>query len=158
MSRSESGAGHGVSGPGLQPQEEKGRGAPSGKNVFFWSASGRTALIGSRLKPEQHTETREVLAAKIDSGWCKHWRAVKILGGYWGTGWLHLHQLMRRAIILTHAKLTSTLAIALITALLPKHSVHLLQPFTPLENIRPHRRSVVIQAQLECTKLHPSLD
>jgi hypothetical protein len=67
MSRSESGAGHGVLGPGLQPQEEKGRGAPSGKNVFFWSASGRTALIGSRLKPERHTETREVLAAKIDS-------------------------------------------------------------------------------------------
>ena len=68
-------------------------------------------------------------------------------------GWLHLHQLTRRAIILAHAKLTSTLAIALITALLPKRSVHLLQPFTPLENIRPHRRSVVIQAQLECTKL-----
>ena len=42
-------------------------GAPSGKNVFFVSASDRTALVGSRLKPEQHTETREVLAAKIDS-------------------------------------------------------------------------------------------
>ena len=51
----------------LLPATKGPGGAPSGKNVFFWSASGRAALIGSRLKPERHTETREVLAAKIDS-------------------------------------------------------------------------------------------